>query len=1315
MSNVFSSTPATYLEVLLLGSAPVDLRPLNLVEEIGNFKAQVLNSPIPISLKYVFPPTFEQLRDELSPNRLRLRRPRVFHFMGHGEEDGLWFEKEDGSKDLIKTFQLRELFKNARIDLALLNACSSSTSRVASLCEQLHQDGAVRTAIGHGDTVDDKSAMVFAKQFYAEITRGMPVIKAFQSARDAVRKIDRPGADGIKVHGEEALPLGDDLTLGERNGRVDDRMPERYCVPADRKFFCGRAAEFLEVARTLGDSNSVAFAVWGLGGLGKTALLREVARRNAWRYTGGGVAWVDARQVSPLSAIGLMSVALSSQLDRTASGIEPGAGLRAHFMRKGPGLIVLDNLEALSDRTEHEALAHLVDGIPRDGSRVLLAARTPIEPIEKLSDERHLTLTTGLDEDAGARYTEHVARTKGIKALQDDPALCARVSRRLSGHPMMILHVVVMARKGREFLADALGRLGRLGGDPQSLLEDLLATNLALVSEEGRRLLTYLPLFPTGRFMPEAMTAVCEAILRMEDTDAEGDESATEADPLSWVTAGLRQLEGSAFLDFDQVTKVYTFHQTVLDYVQGSGGLPPEQHDAGLMGLLLFYERYLRDNHENFPAIDRCIGEAQSLMEEIWKKDFNSERLPYIYSMNKALEAYSVERGHWRRAVLWHETFIEHFRGSPQSKERDTVLARELDSYGTLLSKQGERQAARAALTECVQLAEQLRDYEILVSALIELGKLEAGQWNAVGAQDYYRRASRILETLKEKGQWGDSGLAQLQLFMALFAWAQDNNSEARQLLLQAKAIFESAGDRGNLALALCLLARIEQDENHLPEARSLLERAKDLYESVSDYQGRTETLHQLALVARSESRLAEARSLIREIREFYEWKNNQEGLASSLHQLALFERAEGNPTEARRLLRQAIDIKKTLEERGGLATLLNELGFTELLQGELDEARRLATQSMEISQRLEDRGIDSRDFMWLGRKAWEQEDRILFGKASLLQTLAFMWERRSSEHAETMRWVEDLVRNKCLSYDEVSLKVFARIGSQQRVAASGSVHGGEGALYTAKGDLDRAIADLSEVVRVDPQNEEARQHLASLYNHRGVEFGDKEDYDRAIADLSEAVRLDPQNEGFRKHLAIVYNHRGVGYGNKEEYDRAIADFSEAVRLGPQDEVFKNNLAIAYHDRGVGYSEKGDYDRAIADFSEGVRLDPQNEEFRKHLAITFKKRGDALLTEGHLDRAAADFSEAIRLGLVDEEVRKILEACNELIRISRELAERQKERVDKDCEKAIAETAVEARRWISTNSFHPMIKTYRLRRGVRQDWCGPCLVRSVPG
>src|SRR5262249_44351060 len=145
--------------------------------------------------------------------------------------------------------------------------------------------------------------------------------------------------------------------------------------------------------------------------------------------------------------------------------------------------------------------------------------------------------------------------------------LCAGVSRRVSGHPRMIEVAVGVARRGREELDRALDRLG---SDLEAKLAEMLATGLALVGDEGRRLLAFLPLFPAGNFMPEAMRAACTAAERVAAkeppaptarTDDETDEGDPEPDEnaSSWVVEGIRQLERGGFLDRDQEQDLYTF------------------------------------------------------------------------------------------------------------------------------------------------------------------------------------------------------------------------------------------------------------------------------------------------------------------------------------------------------------------------------------------------------------------------------------------------------------------------------------------------------------------------------------------------------------------------------------------------------------------------------------------------------------------------------------------------------------------------------------------------------------------------------------
>ncbi|MFZ1988533.1 MAG: tetratricopeptide repeat protein [Alphaproteobacteria bacterium] len=159
------------------------------------------------------------------------------------------------------------------------------------------------------------------------------------------------------------------------------------------------------------------------------------------------------------------------------------------------------------------------------------------------------------------------------------------------------------------------------------------------------------------------------------------------------------------------------------------------------------------------------------------------------------------------------------------------------------------------------------------------------------------------------------------------------------------------------------------------------------------------------------------------------------------------------------------------------------------------------------------------------------------------------------------------------------------------------------GLVYISKGDYDRAIADLNQAIGLDPND-------AISYSNRGAAYSGKGDYDRAIADLNQAIALNP-------NYAETYNNRGNAYAHKQECDRAIPDYTKAIALN-------SNFAGAYNNRGRAYYDKGDYDRAIADLNQAIVLDPK-------LATAYYNRGVTYGHKGDYGHAIADYNQAIAL------------------------------------------------------------------------------------
>jgi len=129
---------------------------------------------------------------------------------------------------------------------------------------------------------------------------------------------------------------------------------------------------------------------------------------------------------------------------------------------------------------------------------------------------------------------------------------------------------------------------------------------------------------------------------------------------------------------------------------------------------------------------------------------------------------------------------------------------------------------------------------------------------------------------------------------------------------------------------------------------------------------------------------------------------------------------------------------------------------------------------------------------------------------------------------------------------------------------------------------------------------------LAGLYSNRAFEYGQKSDHDRAIADYSAAIRLDP-------NCAAAFSNRGVSWRRQGQIERAIADYSEAIRLDPK--------AGYYRNRAIAWRQKDDNDRAIADYSEAIRLDPQDPDLYLNRSITYKARGNFVSSLADLMKA----------------------------------------------------------------------------------------------
>jgi tetratricopeptide (TPR) repeat protein len=107
---------------------------------------------------------------------------------------------------------------------------------------------------------------------------------------------------------------------------------------------------------------------------------------------------------------------------------------------------------------------------------------------------------------------------------------------------------------------------------------------------------------------------------------------------------------------------------------------------------------------------------------------------------------------------------------------------------------------------------------------------------------------------------------------------------------------------------------------------------------------------------------------------------------------------------------------------------------------------------------------------------------------------------------------------------------------------------------------------------------------MVEAYNNRGSAYIELGEYEKAIADYTKSIELDPTN-------IILYYDRSMAYNRTGEWDKAIADCNKVLELG----LYNH---FVYYNRGVANKGKGDYEAALADF-EKAKERTTNTEFHQ--------------------------------------------------------------------------------------------------------------------
>ncbi|KAL6057269.1 Tetratricopeptide repeat domain containing protein [Balamuthia mandrillaris] len=175
-----------------------------------------------------------------------------------------------------------------------------------------------------------------------------------------------------------------------------------------------------------------------------------------------------------------------------------------------------------------------------------------------------------------------------------------------------------------------------------------------------------------------------------------------------------------------------------------------------------------------------------------------------------------------------------------------------------------------------------------------------------------------------------------------------------------------------------------------------------------------------------------------------------------------------------------------------------------------------------------------------------------------------------------------------------------------------------------------------------------------SAYNNRGLAYHDLEHWDKAIADHTEALRLQP-------NYSVAYKHRGKAYRCLGDLTKAIQDLTAAIQINSDD-------VDALVERAYTFYESAQPNKSLEDCEAAIALDPLCHEAhtikagimadnnnldeaitilndlldRSPDAFAFRFRGELRYMKGDVEGAKGDFRSSLSLEPRDPEVLELV-------------------------------------------------------------------------
>ncbi len=351
-------------------------------------------------------------------------------------------------------------------------------------------------------------------------------------------------ADQVEHRIESAL----DTSSIFKPGEVDWRMTQLPDAIA------GRQSELATLQDWITSQSVKLLVLWGLGGVGKTTLTRQLVQSLQGGFGQG--AWRSLQDAPSFSQF------LDSLLPQAASDPEAGIEQMIHCLQTERCLVILDNWDAIladrqtapQDRAAYQTLLRRISSVPHQSCVIITSREKPSEmPLLEHSRSRSYQVR-GLDADAAQQMLMNLAIFDRNKLASQSFDL-AELVQRCGGNPLTIKIVATLIH---DVFAGDISRFlqqGQIGGLSQ--INSLLSQQIERLSSAETTLLYSIGIVGGDASFDQLRYTVAA----MGD-----DRPAATVNLTPWIEA-LQSLQRRALIENDPQRQRYRLHPVIREFL----------------------------------------------------------------------------------------------------------------------------------------------------------------------------------------------------------------------------------------------------------------------------------------------------------------------------------------------------------------------------------------------------------------------------------------------------------------------------------------------------------------------------------------------------------------------------------------------------------------------------------------------------------------------------------------------------------------------------------------------------------------------------